>query len=880
MNDVFDAFQCLICTDVPAYYTFCRNLKQQQLVLTGKDLVRSHSIMRLCLALAQFRESQRGATDVTVLLRQVIRSYERRLTLPGTLWQNLSKNAEAIGLRVVDTQDDDMVQLTADAWQPTWLADTEQIDHLQLRRDDMPVVGDGLLFAMTNGTLSTYQSLAQQVAVQSCLFASPGSTLLVTLPTGAGKSLCMLLPAWQASEGGRTKGGTTIVVVPTIALALDQEQRAREYFAHAPAPTYMPYCWTSSTPPETRAIICQGILEGTLPIVYVSPEALMHSQLRSSCLEAAQQGMLNWLVIDEAHLIETWGAGFRTDFQFLSAYRKQLLGHSQGQLRTLLLSATVSHACTTLLQQLFSDEGHFTLIQANRLRPEPAYWFKFSQSPSTREKRVIEALHYLPRPAILYVSRLDDARQWYKTLRQHCFRRIACFTGETDGMSRQRIVQDWSNNALDIIVATSAFGVGIDKSDIRTIIHACLPENIDRFYQEVGRSGRDGYSAISLVCATVADRGTALKMTRSARITYEKALQRWQSMRKTGLFSKEHGDIQLVDTNAPPADRPDMRRGPSNREWNEHTLLLMQRAGFLSIMDGQEEEFLEASGNVENAAWLQIRLLKPTITAYPESASFHAAFEHVRDDELTHIQVALSRIEHLVRAYDAETFAAHRCIAHEFAQMYSGCERACGGCAYCRQQGNKPYVRPLPLEVENTDITPVQPSQRFLSGDMRWLMGWQSVLNLRWEHSKSATARAQLAQCLGGFVGVGLQQVLLPDELLEDHAWLQVLIKELAHYNAMPHLVQAIDMLHKPDIPLYPLPTVIVYPTDDRVADATHRLLSARFRSWTGEHIPLVHVITPTLYLESEHGMFLERINGISLSVADMDRRLQNWQAF
>lgn len=173
---------------------------------------------------------------------------------------------------------------------------------------------------------------------------------------------------------------------------------------------------------------------------------------------------------------------------------------------------------------------------ANCLRAEPGYWFSFSQYPSTRERHVLEALRYLPRPLILYVSTLENASFWLQRLRGVGFQRLAAFTGKAADIDRQHLIEEWNNNQIDIMVATSAFGMGVDKSDVRCVLHACLPESLERFYQEVGRAGRDGYSSVSLSCVTADDFGIAESMLRSERITMDKALPRWEGMRQSQRF--------------------------------------------------------------------------------------------------------------------------------------------------------------------------------------------------------------------------------------------------------------------------------------------------------------------------------------------------------
>ncbi|HVB25453.1 MAG TPA: protein DpdF [Ktedonobacteraceae bacterium] len=884
MSEWFEQFQQMLYSDTPDYRKFCIDLKKAQEKLQDIELVHSQCLMRLSLALDALGRRGKGVSDACVLLRQLIRTYERRIMLPLALWNTLCTDKAAMGLRIADEREDGYVELVADVWMPSWLKNTQDMDRLILRRNDKHVVGDGLLYAMTKGKFASYQSLAQQVAVQACMFASSGSTLLITLPTGAGKSHCVLLPAWQTSRGGQIAGGTTLVVVPTISLALDLERRAKEYFTEAADSECVPACWTGGTSEDDRAVIVQGIRNGTLPILYVSPEALMKSQLHDVCLNAARQGTLNWLVVDEAHLIETWGSGFRTDFQFLAAYRKELLEASSTTLRTLLLSATISRSSATLLQRLFSENNNFDAIQANRLRPEPSYWFKKFQNVYAREQHVLEALRYLPRPAIVYVSTIYNANRWLQTLQQHDFQRVAMFTGETPNEERQRLVDAWDNNELDIMVATSAFGLGVDKSDVRTIIHACIPENVDRFYQEVGRAGRDGYNSISLLCMTLDDYGMA-QSTLSDLITYEKGKNRWEGMRKTGIVSRQRGDIQLVDTSTPPIDRPDMRRGKSNKAWNEHTLLLMQRAGLLRIMDGREQEFRDIEARDSDAkavsTWLQVQILAPSITGHPDGEAFQQLFTEAREKELLITHQAFYKMENIVKTYDDDDnnnkqVGIKHCLAEELLTLYPGCVRACGGCAYCRAHGMKAYQDELPLEV---DLSTNTPASNYLRGDLRELMGWHETLNVVRDDSQNEASRRQLSHVLAGLVVMGIQQLLLPSELLNNQQWLNTFIVELAQHPEIPHLIRNIDdIVRQKQLPLYAIPTVIVYPADDAQADLYYRSLRENRSIWRTLHVLLVHVVSSSLYLESEHGRFIDRMDGNTYFISDLHTQLDRWQ--
>jgi superfamily II DNA helicase RecQ len=209
---------------------------------------------------------------------------------------------------------------------------------------------------------------------------------------------------------------------------------------------------------------------------------------------ANKAGLLKYLVVDEAHLTAQWGDSFRPAFQALAGVRRGLLRDCSGEaFRTILMSATFSPQNIETLDVLFGPTDTIQMVSAVHLRPEPRYWAYKARNESEKRSLVLELLNHVPRPFILYVTERRDADIWASLLRQSGnYERIACFTSDTPNAQRKKIIDDWDENGLDGIVATSAFGVGMDKFDIRTIIHATIPESLDRFYQEVGRGGRDG----------------------------------------------------------------------------------------------------------------------------------------------------------------------------------------------------------------------------------------------------------------------------------------------------------------------------------------------------------------------------------------------------
>src|SRR5262249_16651052 len=133
------------------------------------------------------------------------------------------------------------------------------------------------------------------------------------------------------------------------------------------------------------------------------------------------------------------------------------------------------------------------VVSETQLRPEPGFLLRAEKSEEERSRHVIEALRFLPRPLILYTTRREDAEQWTTLLRTVGFQRLQLVRGgDVSGEGGDEVLRDWRTRAVDVVVATSAFGLGMDQSDVRSVVHACLPESIDRYYQEVGRGGRDG----------------------------------------------------------------------------------------------------------------------------------------------------------------------------------------------------------------------------------------------------------------------------------------------------------------------------------------------------------------------------------------------------
>jgi ATP-dependent DNA helicase RecQ len=422
----------------------------------------------------------------------------------------------------------------------------------------------------------SYSSPGQREAVRAAFLMPENETLIVNLPTGSGKSLVGQAP----SIVHREEGHITIFVVPTVALALDQERAMQALFRQRD-PTRSPWrlAWYGGLSKEDRAGIRQRLRSGTQRILFTSPEALTTSLL-SAVTETATKGMLKYFVIDEAHLVTQWGDAFRPSFQALAGLRNSLLRIAPTGFRTLLLSATFTEETVDTLANLFGPPELVQMVSAVHLRPEPQYWFYKAESTKLKEERVLESLRHAPRPFVLYVTKREEVSRWGRVLAQNGLKRIASFDGGTPDNERLRIINDWSANRLDGIVATSAFGVGLDKSDVRTIIHATIPETLDRFYQEVGRGGRDGKPSVSLLVFDDTDWELPKRLAKPTLISNELGFSRWVSLWKSRRSSINRNlwslDIESVREGLPGSS-------DENVKWNMRTLILMARAGLIAI---------------------------------------------------------------------------------------------------------------------------------------------------------------------------------------------------------------------------------------------------------------------------------------------------------
>lgn len=525
--------------------------------------------------------------DLMVLLRQLLLSRGgegliARLAVPRHHGWPSEDLWETFGFQVTRTATRFVLEVST--WHPNWLGGTTnqtddvfQSEHQAKQvRNDASLPMDPFLRGVTG--FEYYVCPGQREAVLSALFMRPGDSLIVNLPTGSGKSLVAQAPVLI----GGPSAGLTLVVVPTIALALDLERRTRELLSQKEGvQNLQELAWIGGRIDVDREVIKQRIRSGSQGILFVSPEAVC-GPLLSSLYIAAEKGLIAYFVVDEAHLIAQWGDAFRPAFQQLAGVRRGLLAVCPGaRFRTLLLSATFSQQITETLKALFGPTQNIHMVSAVHLRPEPRYFSYRCAESDDKRARIDELILHIPRPFILYTTKRKDAKDWFQRLYAAGFRRIACVHGETPNEERERIIRDWIGDRVDGVVATSAFGVGMDKPDVRTVIHAALPETLDRFYQEVGRGGRDGRACLSITVFDTRDISIARGMTTPTLIGDDKGFERWSTLYREAERDPHDTDVRLVDLRKRPGHQS--QENEYNRDWNMRTLILLARAGLIQL---------------------------------------------------------------------------------------------------------------------------------------------------------------------------------------------------------------------------------------------------------------------------------------------------------
>ncbi len=295
-----------------------------------------------------------------------------------------------------------------------------------------------------------------------------GQSTLAVMPTGAGKSLTYQLPATMLD-------GTAIVVSPLIALMHDQLRAAEAVGIRAA---------TLTSVDENKAETRGRFLDGELDLLYIAPERASTADFR----DLLERGRVALFAIDEAHCVSEWGHDFRPDYRLL----RPLLDRFPGVPRLALTATADEHTREDILDQL--GIPHDGMIVAGFDRPN----IRYAISPKDNTTRQIaDLIRDTPGAGIVYVQSRAGTEKMADTLRHATGRPVRAYHAGLDPEVRRRNQADFVASEDMVICATVAFGMGIDKPDVRFVAHAGLPKSIEAYYQETGRAGRDGDPAVA-----------------------------------------------------------------------------------------------------------------------------------------------------------------------------------------------------------------------------------------------------------------------------------------------------------------------------------------------------------------------------------------------
>ncbi|MGW0364732.1 RecQ family ATP-dependent DNA helicase [Streptomyces sp. NPDC002990] len=474
----------------------------------------------------------------------------------------------------------------------------------------------------------------QRAAMEAVL---AGRDTLVVMPTGAGKSAVYQVAALCLA-------GPTVVVSPLLALQRDQIAGLLRHGAPGGVAV------NSDQAAEQTNAAWEAVRSGEAEYLFLSPEQLANDEVVER-LAAARPALF---VVDEAQCVSTWGHDFRPAYLRLSQALQRV-----GRPTVLALTAT---AAPPVREEIVERLGMRdpAVVVAGFDRPNISLEVRRFTEEQERRRAVVERAAAEPKPGIVYAATRKDTEQYAAELAGLGLVAAPYHAGLRAG-ERSRVHDDFLSSRLDVVVATSAFGMGIDKEDVRFVLHAALPGSIDAYYQEIGRAGRDGEPAVAVLHYRPQDTG----------------MQNFFAARGPGQDTLAEVAVQLHEHEEPLA-LDDLR---------EETGLSRHRA--------------TAAANLLEQAGAATTDEEGAIAAAPDMTPEEAA-ERASEAAAARRRLERSRVE-MMRAYAETTGCRRRLLLGYFGEAY---EAPCGSCDVCQSAGSDAPAADPTAGASGTDAGP------------------------------------------------------------------------------------------------------------------------------------------------------------------------------